>query len=481
MRSAADRLREAGPAGFVIAASYAVLGVLLLVSRFVGLGRSYASDELMTVRGYVGAGLGEILTGPYVPNNHELFSLFGWATWSVVGESAIALRLWSAVPFVLGALIVTAWLHLRVGPVPGLLFLFLVTASPLLLDITRQARGYGLAFLAGAVLTVAALEGLRSRRTSVIATFCIAGVVGTWTLPNFGLAFVATGLALLSDRGLRRPVVLGLVASLVAIFAWYSPHLADILESSRQEYGAPIETAWLLTAPLDQVVVPAFAGIDEILVEPTVTSLVAVIALAAVMASSPLLRARPTALVLLAGTVVSIATVWITQTNVAPRFLSFLLVPLLMLVATGAAATLAGYLTSGRHLLRAMLVLTVIALVGVISVWEAFDILRLPREAAAETAEFIREHSAPTTPVYAYVPYPRDLERYLGKAVVRPRTPPEVRAVCTLGRDVVLVTQPWILEPVAIPCASRMGIRRQTLEQYARGGRMDVWLIPPAA
>ena len=37
-------------------------------------------------------------------------------------------------------------------------FLLLATASPLLLDISRMARGYGLAFLAMSVLVVAALE-----------------------------------------------------------------------------------------------------------------------------------------------------------------------------------------------------------------------------------------------------------------------------------------------------------------------------------
>ncbi|HEX2427021.1 MAG TPA: hypothetical protein VHI53_03790, partial [Gaiellaceae bacterium] len=89
-----------------------------------------------------------ILAGPYIPNNHELFSFLGWATTSVLGESAVALRLWSVVPFLLGVAVVTVWLHRRVGALSAVLFLFLATMSPLLLDITRMARGYGLAFLA---------------------------------------------------------------------------------------------------------------------------------------------------------------------------------------------------------------------------------------------------------------------------------------------------------------------------------------------
>ena len=481
MTAAADRLRAARPADVLSSVSYVVLGSLLLVSRFVGLGRGYASDELMTVRDYVTEGPRAILTGPYIPNNHELLSLVGWATWSVTGESAIALRLWSTVPFVLGTVVVTVWLHRRVGPLSGVLFLFLATASPLLLDITRQARGYGLAFLASAVLTVAALEALRSPRGSLVAAFCAAGVIGTWTLPSFGLAFAATGIVLLADRELRRPLTLGLAASAAVIVAWYTPHLDDILESTRQEYASPIETTWLVTAPLDQTVVPALRGIDEVLVDPDLASLVAAIALAAVMAASPLLRSGWTGLANAMGTLASIAVFWITQTNVAPRFFSFLLVPLLMLVASGAAAILTGFVTAGRRPLQTLLAVAVLALVGVVSVGDAAQILRLPREATRETAAFISARVSATTPIYAYVPYPHDLEAYLGREVEWPRSAVEVRAVCELEREAVLVTQPWILQPVEVPCTSRAGAHHRRFEQYARGGRLDVWLVPPAA
>ncbi|HEU0246202.1 MAG TPA: hypothetical protein VFR38_03880, partial [Gaiellaceae bacterium] len=91
----------------IVTGSYLVLGSLLCWSRFVGLNHGYSSDELMTVRGYVRAGPHEILIGHYIPNNHELFSLLGWATTAVFGESEVALRLWSAIPFVAGVIIVT--------------------------------------------------------------------------------------------------------------------------------------------------------------------------------------------------------------------------------------------------------------------------------------------------------------------------------------------------------------------------------------
>ena len=118
------------------------------------------------VRGYVRGGLDEILTGSGL--NHQLMALLAWAMSSVTGESEVAFRLLSVVPFVAGVVLVTAWLHRRHGALSGVLFLFLATVSPLLLDITRQARGYGLAFMAMCVVIVAALEASRTGRTWLV-------------------------------------------------------------------------------------------------------------------------------------------------------------------------------------------------------------------------------------------------------------------------------------------------------------------------
>jgi len=62
------------------------------------------------------------------------------------------------IPFILGVIVVTS-------PRSGALYLFLATVAPLLLDLSRQARGYGPAFLAMSVLIVAALEADSSGRT----------------------------------------------------------------------------------------------------------------------------------------------------------------------------------------------------------------------------------------------------------------------------------------------------------------------------
>jgi hypothetical protein len=462
----------------IVTALYVVLGSLLLWSRFAGLNHGYSSDELMTVRGYVRAGPHEILIGRYIPNNHELFSLLGWATTAIFGESEVALRLWSAIPFVVGVIIVTAWLHVRLGALSGVLFLFLATASPLLLDITRQARGYGLAFLAMGVLVVAALEATRAPRAWTIVAFCGAGVVGTWTLPHVGIAFAATGVVLLTKRELRRAVSIGLAASFLAIGSWYAPHLDDLRSSSRQEYGARIDGAWIVTAPIDQILMPGLRWIDEVLVDPGPGSLVLVAALALLVGSSPLLRTRDSALVLGSGVVATVVTLWLTRTNVAPRFFSFLLVPLLLALATGIAAILARATSRPAHV-RTVLAVTSLGLLVLISAPYTWSITRLPRESIQDVAATIRT-VAPSAPVFAYVPYPRDLEFYLGRPLETARTADQFRRVCQAEREVVFVSQPWLLPPVTVPCTRREGARHLRFRQYARGEEVNVWLIPPA-
>ncbi len=71
---------------------------------------------------------------------------------------------------------------------------------------------------------VAALEAQRARRTAAVVLMCAAGVVGTWTLPQFGIGFAATLVVLLIDRRLRARVAIGLVISVAAILVWFWPH-----------------------------------------------------------------------------------------------------------------------------------------------------------------------------------------------------------------------------------------------------------------
>jgi hypothetical protein len=473
-----NRPSAAVPLGrIVIVVSYAALGSILCWSRLVGLRAGYCCDEIRTVTEYVSAGPRAILTGPYVPNNHELFNLLGWATSSLVGESEITLRLLSVLPFLIGVGVVTAWLHVRIEPLSAVLFLFLATVSPLMLDISRMARGYGLAFLAMSVLIVAALEMERSGSALALGAFLAAGVAGSWTLPHFSIAFVATGIVLLLRQDVRARLAVGMALSIVAIVAWYGPHFDDFATSVSQEYGVQIETSWLVTAPIDQTLVPALTFLDDTLVRPNLASLLWAVVWVLLIASSPFLRQPRTALILCSGVVTTVVAFWAASAYVAPRFFSFLLVPLFMLVATGAASILAR-VTTRPQILQTIVAVSALAVVAVLSAPLLVTVPRVPREATSEAAQAIRALVPSSTPVFAHVPYPRDIAFHLGRSVEHSWSPAEAREVCRSERLSVYVEQDFLVPDAAVPCTRRAGTRHYRFEQYARGNGIDVWIIP---
>ena len=456
-----------------IAGSYVLLCTALISSRLVGLGRSFWHDEIVTAE-FVQSGPRAILSGHYLPNNHELFSLLGWTT-SGLADSEVALRLWSVVPFLLGVAVVTAWLHVRVSVLSGVLFLSLATFSPLLVDISRQARGYGLAFLAMGLLTVAALEALRTSETRWLLVAAVAGVVGTWTLPNFVIAFVATSAVLLLDARLRRRTATALAVSFVAIAAFYAPHVDDLLESSRQEYGVAIDGLWVVTAPVDQILIPALIWSEGLAVVPGLVWVPGVIAALVLMASSPLVRDPRTALVLAAPPVATTFALWATDTRIAPRFLSFLLVPLFMLVATGVSSAFTGTRTPGRSVVS-VVALVVLGLFAVRAAELVPDVVRLPREAHRDAAHLIEERAEPEARVFVLAHQPDDLAHYLD----RPASVVDgdaAKQVCQPVGPAVFVLQPYRVAPVQLPCLHETGVRRYSFRQSTRGDAILVWFL----
>jgi hypothetical protein len=465
-----------------------VFGSILCWSRFTGLNRSYWRDEIFTVTTYVRGGPDEILFGTYIPNNHELFSLLAWATASLLGESEVTVRLWSVVPFILGVAVVSAWLHVRMGLLSAVLYMFLVTVSPLLLDVSRQARGYGLAFLAMSVMVVAALEAGRTRRSWAIAMFAAAGVVGTWTLPVFAIAFLATGGVLLVDASIRRRAALGLLGSILAIALWYAPHIDGLLESSGQ-HGERISRTGIVTAPFDHLLVPLFVGgipdfvrlsggIESWSSGHTLETLVIIVGSVVLLASSPFLRSSKTASILCVGIVSTLLVIWLARLFLVPRFVSFLAVPLLILLSSGVARITSG-LGKRRPRVRDVVAVTAVVLVTVVSTLAGAKITRLPREAHKEVATLIRERAEPGAPILAYMLHPDDLAFYLDRPVRAPGASVVATRVCRSRGDIVLVTQPYRVEPVRIPCVDRRGVDHVRVRQYTRGGEMNVWFVPP--
>ena len=404
--------------------------------------------------------------------------MLGWATASTVGESEIALRLWSVVPFILGVALVTIWLDRELGHLTGIVFLFLATLSPLLLDISRQARGYGLAFLAMAVLVIAGIEATRRSELWPGIAACVAGFVGTATLPVFGVAFFAISVVLLANPKARRTLAFGLPATVIAIAAWYAPHVDDLLHSSRQAYGVPIEPWWLVTAPVDQILLPALIWIDGVVLFPGLVWIPTVAIAVILMSTSPLLRGRMPASILIIGPVATIAALFVTDTRAVPRFLSFLLVPLFMLIASGTAAIFER-LPTRPTVFRSLVAAVLLAVLAGSFVARWLDVVRLPREAHKDAVSAIRARGWSTAPVFAYVVHPLDLAFYLGRAPAAGRRPEFARVACSRHERIVIVVQQWAIPNATFPCITHTTPEIE-VRQYTRGRRIRAWLVPPS-
>jgi hypothetical protein len=109
------------------------------------------------------------------------------------------------------------------------------------------------------------------------------------------------------------------------------------------------------------------------------------------------------------------------------------------------------------------------------------DVVRLPREANRDAADLIESRTLPATPVYAQLKDPIALQFYLDTPI-QVLQPAEVALrVCTSQVPLVYVMQPQAITLVDVPCLRTRVVEHHRFEQYARGGEINVWFVPPEA
>jgi hypothetical protein len=280
------------------------------------------------------------------------------------------------------------------------------------------------------------------------------------------------------DARLRMATLIGLAPSLAAIWAWYAPHQQTVQAAGQIENGVQINPLWIVTAPIDQVLLPALIWIEGRTIVAGASWLPFVVLAALVMGSSPLLRARGSALILCAGPLATVAALSLTDAYLYPRFLSFLLVPLFVLLASGGADVLARIPTRGA-IFRTAVCLVGIAALAVHFALLAPEVVGLPREANRDAAEVIRARSPRATPVYGSLDEPGSIEFYLRRPVRALPWTEVVPRVCDSPTRIVFVRQIWAITLVKVPCLDRNGVDHYRFRQYARSGRIDVWFVPP--
>lgn len=459
---------------WVAAGLIAICGAWLVWSRVVPVGNSLWGDELHSVMAYILPGPGQVWGG-YTANDHMLFELLTWATRRVGGDySDAAYRLWGVLPGLAGVGVLTVWVWRRLGRWTAVVFVVLVATAPVHMMFSWQARGYGLGFLAGALLLVGADTMLWGRRRAAQLTFAAGGLVGILTLPTFVLPFTGTVAAMLVKRDRRRDVLVtaAIVGALALVF--YIPVLSDLVSSGSQITDEPLAWHGFLTGPFTLLLGPQvqlyLPGLDA--------TVAAAVAAAFVLAGLAVLWRVPERILvglIAAPTLLTFTLLEAAGISVADRFVSWLLLTLLVPVAVAITA-------AGRAAVAAVprLAVPAVALLVVASAFalrQSDDLFTsqtmLPLEdwrGAAEIAEGAGIHHVVTNSVAA-----NNLHFYDSDAV---RVAPDqlARLFCSNAGPFVYVQNDRDSPTVDPECLMRRGLRPIPVVQVR--GAMTVWMAP---
>ncbi|MGB5951692.1 MAG: hypothetical protein WBG57_04145, partial [Ornithinimicrobium sp.] len=209
--------------GLVVAFAVAALA---LVVRLPFIGHALWHDEAATVIQYVQGGW----TAPWTDvteNDHLLLSVLARLQSPFLGTSPWAMRLWSIVPAVVACGLLTAVTSRVHSRFAGVVAGGVLALTPLVVDITAHARGYGLVLL-GATIVLAAT----TRREGVSHVTAAAGwFIAAATTP---LAAAVVGALWLGSSVARRDVagaaVPAVAAALVAA-VWWGPVASAYLQA----------------------------------------------------------------------------------------------------------------------------------------------------------------------------------------------------------------------------------------------------------
>lgn len=200
---------SAEPEGGLGSFALGVLGVLALLARLPGLGRSLWYDELFTLSHFASSPA-DALTRQIAANNHPPASLVAWGA-SVFASSEVGLRIPFAVAGALGCAALGWGVARWAGRSAGVLAGALAAMAPVHVLASQQIRGYPLMLFAAAVLVgvLPALMGTGSRDPFPRRAFglvVVATAAGVWSHATFlaGVGGTLACAALLAEGRARR-------------------------------------------------------------------------------------------------------------------------------------------------------------------------------------------------------------------------------------------------------------------------------------
>lgn len=467
--------------------AYSAIGILLVWSRFGPLAHGFWHDEVITIMHFVNGGPAAILFGDYTPNNHIFFSFSAWLIISSIGMDETAYRLASVIPAIMSVILIAAWLHGRFGTSEGLTALTILTISPLHLELSSQARGYGLTYLAAAVMLIAADNILTRRGGRDMPYLFIAGTVGTVTLPIFAIPFTLTVLSLAYEPTRRRSMAFGLGTSALVCLLIYAPSLSALAQSTRQEFGETLQWHGAITASYRHLLHPVWQDLIEHsrgghTLSTTSKFLIGLIFTYSLYAlgMAKLYRhgqiALGSALMLpVFGTYLALT---IAQVFLADRFVSFLLVPAVALlsISIGECVRMAKVRGSLEALTTGVLLLLAFSML-VAFTERAKQVVDVPREAFEGAGRFV--NGSDVDSIVTNSVRPDGLEYYIDRPVHILTRDDWTAKVCRSVGPTIFIDHPYRNASPDTSCLVDRGSSQVVIPQRTRGGSVRVWVIPP--
>jgi hypothetical protein len=478
-----------------------LVGIILVWTRVVNLGTSFWNDEAANAN-VIDRGLHTIFTR-YSPNNHVLFSALTSLTTRVAGRVEPTYRLWSVLPALL-AVPYLAWnLWRRFGALAGVTVVVLATVSPVHLVLVPQARGYGLAFAAASVMLVSASQASDTGRITFVVPFAVAGLIGTLTLPLFAISFVLQACVLLARPELRRAVALGVGAAGVISLVFYGRMLGQIFDASSGLRGLPKGSSsgasgngcaclpWhgFASGAYDDLARPTVANFLPSRAMDNRAILLGIFLIVVALAGLWLWQRGDR--VLLAHLVVPVVGSYlvfqILRFFAQPRYLSFLLAHVIVMLAIGTAAIWQWVkrVTAAQVIfLGAALVLTVLGGKHVLDVTSAQA--KTPWENPKLAHQMVA--GAGVTRVFTNSTSPSGLEYYF-RSNIRVLSERQVKAgnYCFLRGPFALVDQrglnAHVIDPKCLRArgAQLIAVPQQGTSPVGGRGHLFVWLVPAEA
>ncbi|MGZ4694219.1 MAG: hypothetical protein ACXWA3_11395 [Acidimicrobiales bacterium] len=197
----------------------AVSGTFLVRAIRAEMSLSLWLDELYSIAQYSSRGVGRTVS-TYTANNHIFFNLLNALTPGAGSVDPARARLWSIVATVAMPVLGMIELGRRRMLLAGALLFAVFAGSTSWLQLSLQARGYGLLALATMVIVLAVWRHLEAGRVPSLVTAATASVIGCWTLPSFAFFVGPLWLALLTVRRTRQVLVAAVAAGAVTLVVY---------------------------------------------------------------------------------------------------------------------------------------------------------------------------------------------------------------------------------------------------------------------